>query len=384
MRVAMLGNFPFDPNKIPGGVEAVIKNLCVAMAKLDDMDLHLFVCCEETTEQVSIEYEGFKIHYLPGQRQFGNITNQFLNVNRLVKAINEMKPDIVHSHGTGRYVAAANKCRFPTVVTPHGIRFREVVLFSGLKNWIRSVVVSRFEKQVLRDSKYIFSIADYVGKTIAPLSTGKQFPIANPVAPKYFDMETTDTGKTILSVAAVQPRKGHLHLVEAFAKVRKVVPDARLHLIGKVLVPEYAEKVKERIIELGLSDVVDMVGFASDEDLQKAFTSCAVFTLCSAEESSPVSIAEAMTLGKPVVATAVGGVPDLVSPGNTGFLTEFGNVDLIADSLTKVLADPELRAQMGVAARARAERDFHPAAAAQRTVEVYKEILTEIGAKNES
>jgi len=381
MRVAMLGNFPLDPERIPGGVEAVIRNLAVAMAKLEDMDLHLLVSCQEISEPVTKTYAGFTIHYLPGQRRLGNLTSHFLDRKRLVAAIKQIKPDIVHAHGTDRYVAAAQCSGFPYVVTVHGIRFREVVLFGGFTGWVRKVTTIRMEKQVLARSEHIFVIADYVGKTIAPMTSAKQYPIANPVAEEYFGMETTDESNTILSVAAVQPRKGLIHLVEALALVRQEVPDARLRLIGKVLTPEYAEQVKAKIIELGLSDAVEMVGFVSDEELQDAFTGCSVFTLCSVEESSPVSIAEAMTLGKPVVASAVGGVPDLVSPDKTGYLVQFGDVPAIADALTKVLADRELRDRLGANARARAERDFHPMAAATKTVEVFKQILAETGGK---
>ena len=255
----------------------------------------------------------------------------------------EIKPDIVHAHGTGGYVAAAQESGYPSVVTVHGIRFREVVLFGGIVGWLRRVATIRLERRVLSRAKFVFVIADYVGKTIAPMSSAKQFPIANPVADKYFEMETTDLDRIVLSVAAVQPRKGIIHLVEAMALVRQKVPSARLKLIGKMLVPEYGKLVQDRIVELGLSECVDMVGFVTDEELQQAFTGCSVFALCSVEESSPVSIAEAMTLGKPVVATAVGGIPDLIADGTTGYLVKFGDVQGIADALTAVLADDQLR-----------------------------------------
>lgn len=382
MRVAMLGSFPLDPEKIPGGVEAVIRNLAMAMAKHDDIDLHLFVSCPAVTQAATKTYSGFTIHYLPGQRRLGVLSSHFLDRRRLCQALRAFKPDIVHAHGTGGYVAAAQDSGFPSVVTVHGIRFREVVLFGGPMGWLRQVATTRLERRVLSRARHVFVIADYVGKTIAPMTAAKQFPIANPVAEKYFDMATSDTDSTVLSVAAVQPRKGIIHLVEAMALVKKKVPTARLKLIGKLLIPEYGKQVQDRIVELGLSDCVEMVGFVTDEELQHAFTSCSAFALCSVEESSPVSIAEAMTLGKPVVATAVGGIPDLVTDGQSGYLVKFGDVQGIADALSAVLADAQLRANMGAAAKARAIRDFRPSAAAEKTVAVYRQVLSDYGVKS--
>lgn len=379
MRVAMLGNFPLDPERIPGGVEAVIRNLAIALARHDEIELHLFVSCTQVDQPVTKEYAGFTVHYLPGQRRFGAISGNILDRRRLSKALRALQPDIVHAHGTGGYVAAAHDSGLPTVVTVHGIRFREVVLFGGALGWARNLATTRLEKSVLKRSRHIFVIADYVGRTIAPLSAAKQYPIANPVADRYFDLPTTDRDLTVLSVAAVQPRKGIIHLVEAMAIVRRSVPNARLKLIGKLLVPEYGQQVVTRVQELGLQDCVDMVGFVTDDELQAAFTSCSVFTLCSVEESSPVSIAEAMTLGKPVVATAVGGIPDLVADGLTGHLVQFGDVPGIAKALTSVLADDQTRARMGAAARVRANRDFRPAAAAERTIAVYQQVLAHDG-----
>lgn len=379
MRVAMLGNFPLDPDRVPGGVEAVIRNLAVAMAPLSGIELHLLVCSKEVPRLTTKNYAGFTIHYIPAQKRLGTLSEHFVDRRNIVKMLRKLKPDIVHAHGSEGYVAAAQDAGYPYVVTVHGIRSREAKLLGGLLGWARRRATIGLERKVLARTQHVFVIADYVGRTIAPFTSAQQYPIANPVADKYFDLPTRDRDHTVLSVAAIQPRKGHLHLVEAMASVRKRIPAARLKLIGKVHTPEYARQVNERIRELGLTDCVEMVGFVTDAELQAAFTDCSVFTLCSFEESSPVSIAEAMALGKPVVATAVGGIPDLVIPGQTGHLVEFGDVDAIAAALGSVLEDADGRARMGIAARQRAERDFKPSAAAEKTVEVYRRILNSTG-----
>ena len=375
MRIAVVGSFPLDPERIPGGVEAVIKNLVIELARIPELDLHLVTCSRELRTERTLDYQGVTIHYLPGQRYMGIVTHHVLEQRRIRRKLRRIQPDLVHAHGTESYVAAAHGSGFPVVTTVHGIRYKEVVLFGGLKGLARRWATVRLERRVLADSRDIFVIADYVRQAIAPLTQARFHPIANPVHTKYFDLPTTDTGNTILSVAAVQPRKGLIHLVEALAEVRRQIPDAKLLLIGKVLVPEYAEQIRRRVAELGLTDAVQMLGFVSDEELQRAFTGCAVFALCSTEESSPVSIAEAMTLGKPVVATAVGGVPDLVADGRTGHLVSFGDVGAIAESLLDILGDPRRRAAFSQAARTRAEQDFHPAAIAAKTLAVYRQII---------
>lgn len=375
MRVAVLGSFPLDPSRIPGGVEAVIHNLAVSQAMLPDIELHVVTCVRGLGRERSSTYRGMTVHYLPGQDRLGQLTDHFLEQRRLRACVREIRPDIIHAHGTGSYAAAAQNMDFPAVITPHGVRFREVVLEHGLRGWVRRVATVALEKRVLRKAKHVFTIAEYVRQAIAPLTDAACYPVANPVAEKFFSLPTSDEGTTVLSVAAIQPRKGLLDLVEAVARVRKVVPEVRLRLVGKLLIPEYGQRLMARIDELGLQDVVEMVGFVTDVELEREFTTCSVLALCSVEESSPVAIAEAMTLGKPVVASAVGGIPDLVDDGVTGVLTRYGDVEGIANALTSILGGRVLRDSMRAAALKVAEGRFHPAAAAQAAIDVYARIL---------
>ncbi len=379
MRIVMVGSFPLDPSRIPGGVEAVIKNLLPHLARIPDLDLHLISCIQELKHEVVTEYAGATIHYLPGQSRLGHATDHVLEQMRIISRLRDLRPDLVHAHGTERNAAAAQRSGFPAIITVHGIRYREVVLFGGLKGFLRRWTTVRLEKRVLGRARHIFVIADYVRQAIAALTSAELYPIANPVDSDLFRIESTDDGSTILSVATIQPRKGLVHLVEALAIVRRKIPAARLRIIGKILVPDYARQLESRIAELGLQDAIEFGGFVPDEELREAFSSCAAFALCSIEESSPVSIAEALTLGKPVVATRVGGIPDLVSDGETGFLVSFGDVEAIAGSLGRLLEDTDLRKKFSKAARTRAERDFHPEAIALRTASIYRQVIEAYG-----
>jgi glycosyltransferase involved in cell wall biosynthesis len=100
----------------------------------------------------------------------------------------------------------------------------------------------------------------------------------------------------------------------------------------------------------------------------------AVFVLPSAQETSPMVIAEAMAAGVPVVATRVGGVPYLVEDGRTGFFVEVGDIDGLAQRVGDLLGDERTRRSFAAAARSRAEQ-FRTAAVAARVRTVYEEAV---------
>jgi len=377
----MLGNFPADPERMPGGVEAVIRNLATELARVPGLDVHILTCVRGATATRETGYRSVTLHYLPGQPALGNLTRHLRDRRALGRALARLRPDIVHGHGTDAYSAAVVDTSWPQVVTVHGILYKEVRLYRGLPGAVRRQALASLERRVLRRSRHILVIADYVRDAIAHLTRARFHRVANPVDRRCFDLTAHDDGQTVLTVATVQERKGQLHLVEAMARVRREVPGARLVCLGKILEPAYAAAVRRRAVELGLRDAVELVGFVPDDELDHALQTCAVFALGSLEESSPVSIAEAMTLGKPVVATRVGGVPDLVTAGETGYLVEHGDVAGTADALVRLLADAAHRRQLGERAAARARRDFHPAAVARQTVDVYRQILEETSAR---
>ena len=175
------------------------------------------------------------------------------------------------------------------------------------------------------------------------------------------DAGVADAPPTILTVGAVKPRKGHHILLEAFARVRVDVPDARWHVIGNFDFPDYAQTLQQRIAELGLNGAVRFLGRTDEQDLIREYHRCAVFALPSvnvgdAYEGYPLVFAEAGACGKPVLGTTGNGSEEAIQDGLNGLLVPQGNVGVTADALIRLLTDRSLASSLGNGGRARARR----------------------------
>lgn len=160
-------------------------------------------------------------------------------------------------------------------------------------------------------------------------------------------------------VGNIQEWKGQAVLIEAMAQVRAAVPEARALIVGGVhrAGGAYYEQLQKQIRELQLDQTVSITGFRTDvADVINALD-VVVHTSVRPEPFGRV-ILEGMLLGKPVVATAAGGVPELIQDGDTGFLTAPGDAAQLAERLIPLLRDAELRRQVGHRARAWAQQRF--------------------------
>jgi glycosyltransferase involved in cell wall biosynthesis len=137
-------------------------------------------------------------------------------------------------------------------------------------------------------------------------------------------------------------------LLHAFARLRGQGVDAKLCMVGDG--PDRT-RVEELAAELDLVRHAVFTGY--QEDVGPFFSAFDVFVLPSANEGTPVTAIEALASGCPVVATRVGGVPDVVRDGEEGILVEPGDEEGLADALHRLAAVPEIRARMGEAGRGR-------------------------------
>jgi len=150
------------------------------------------------------------------------------------------------------------------------------------------------------------------------------------------------------NVAALTDHKDHATLVAAMALVRGRVPDARLVIAGE---GELRPALEARARELGLGDRVFFAGFR--HDLDRLLPALSVFCLSSRLEGLGTSLLDAMAFGLPVVATAAGGIPEVVEDGVTGRLVPPRDPPALAEALAIALADEGLRRAWGAAGRRR-------------------------------
>ena len=167
-------------------------------------------------------------------------------------------------------------------------------------------------------------------------------------------------GRTVIGFTGnLIPRKGIDVLIRALARVVPDHPELVLVVLGRVPLGspvDYGAQYRALADELGIADHVRMVGF--DPDVRAAVADCDVLALPSLQEPFGRSIIEAMALGATVLASDVGGIPEIIEHGTHGLLAPPGDHVALADHLRSLAADPALRRRLAGAARARVERDF--------------------------
>jgi glycosyltransferase involved in cell wall biosynthesis len=179
-------------------------------------------------------------------------------------------------------------------------------------------------------------------------------------------------GEIIFGYAArLEEGKGPLSLVEALAALRREGARVAARMAGTG--PQLLE-VKARARELDLDGACEFVGFYTGAAARSAFMqSLDVFVLPSLAEGTPNSVIEAMAHGLPVIATEVGGIPDLLS-SDSGILIPPGDAAALAEAMRRLASDPELLARMGRAARERYLKLFSPKAVLPALVSTYTRV----------
>jgi teichuronic acid biosynthesis glycosyltransferase TuaC len=150
-------------------------------------------------------------------------------------------------------------------------------------------------------------------------------------------------------------RKGVYDLLEAIYRVQKKRPDILLVICGAG--PEEAS-LKRLIREKGMERTVHMTGEIEPERMNKWMQASDLFVLASHTEGMPNVVMEAMACGLPVIATAVGGLPEAVGDCDGVILVPPENIDELEKAITKIINDNQLKVNMGIAARKRAEEKF--------------------------
>jgi glycosyltransferase involved in cell wall biosynthesis len=177
------------------------------------------------------------------------------------------------------------------------------------------------------------------------------------------------------SVGNITWVKGYEDLIVSMGTLKKKYKNLKLLIIGKILSTQagYYRRLKKLVYSLGLEKDVYFLGMR--EDIPQLLSLMDVFVTPSVTEGTPISIMEAMSMELPVVASRVGGIPELVSEGETGLLVNPGNPDEITDAVLNLLEDPGKRRKMGVRAREVVGKKFSSEDCVRGHEKLYKKLV---------
>jgi glycosyltransferase involved in cell wall biosynthesis len=181
------------------------------------------------------------------------------------------------------------------------------------------------------------------------------------------------TGAVVLgTVANLFPRKGYEMMLRALPAIVRTVPMVHYVIVGSDD-HDYADRLKRLAQELEVADRVHMVGF--QDPVQPFLASLDLYVHPALMEGFGIAVVEAMAMGKAVVATTTGGLPEVVAQGENGLLVPPGDVESLAAAVVSLLQDPVRREQMGLCGKARAQERFSLDASVMRMEQFYGEVL---------
>lgn len=290
---------------------------------------------------------------------------------KFIRLVLAKRVALLHAHTASRssfwrksvFVLIASLARCPVLVHLHGGRFLDFYRDCGP---IRRALI----RYTLRSSQRIVVLSSSWKQAIEGIAPGaRAIVVANPVHVRS-RLEPRAISNRILFLGRLTEAKGFFDLLAAAAHIQRagIQFELRCGGLGDL------EFVRNEVRRLGIESSVVLLGWVEGEAKHREIEQAAVFVLPSYIEGLPMGVLEAMAAGVPVVATRVGGIPDAIEDGHTGFLIVPGDIDALADRLIRLLCDPSLREHFSGNAHAHALARFSTEHVLAQVDELYRDL----------
>jgi glycosyltransferase involved in cell wall biosynthesis len=345
MKVAIV--IPLFLPKWLGGGEIATSHSAEYLARRGH-EVHLLTTLDPGLPRESVE-NGVHLHRLdcPRLRHVGEAAF-YVKVMQTTRSI---KPDLLYIQELGQGLHGFFAKRL--FKTPYVVRSTAYYFRRGRWRYVAWVV--------LRDADAVIALTDDMKKELQRIWMREIAVIPHGVSSEMFSTISRDVAreqlgieeaeKIVLYIGRWDPIKGLPYLIEAMNLLKQTAPNARLLLVGYG--PE-EDKLRLLVNKLGLSDRVSFVGKVQPNNVPAYAAASDVFVLPSFSEGFALVLLEALAAALPIVATCVGGVPAVVQDGINGFLVQPGDAGQIADKISLILNNAELRQLMSANNRKKA------------------------------
>ena len=332
---------------IIGGTERVV---CDLVRSFNDNDFMTSVCCLDELGEFGKDLlsEGYNVDVF--KRQPGIDINL---VSQLKEVYRTRKIDIIHAHQYTPYFYAASASLLdgwkPVIFTEHGRHYPDYVrpkralynqllrlvtaAYTGVSEFTRQSLIT-FEKMPANRIKVIYN-GVWIGAQTSNDERRKAVRTS---------MGLGESDLLVLSVGRMDRIKDFGTLIQAFVPVAQKIPKAYLWIAGGGD-SDYYQKMENLISDLNINERVSLLG--SRRDINELLLACDLFVLPSITEAASMTILEAMSAGRAVVATKTGGNPEIIVNGETGILVGVGDFAALSEGMRYLLNDSNLRNSMG-------------------------------------
>jgi N-acetyl-alpha-D-glucosaminyl L-malate synthase BshA len=372
MKIAIL--VPLFPPRWLAGTEIATYNIAQHLAKRGH-EVHVITSLDEGLPKESLE-QGFYVHRISFPRVgFLGIIVFWL---KALLRLQRLKPNLVHSQGVSIGMG------IPGVLAKKFLRIPSVVYGQGSDIYLPRLFKELVLKLVLRNADAVIALTGDMKGQVQKIWKRDVFVIPNGIDLGRFDklprdemrvkLQAKADDRLIIFVGRFRPEKAVKYLIEALAIVRQKDQSVRLLLVGEG--PE-EDNLKQLVRQFNLGDCVEFAGQIPNEQVPQYLAAADIFILPSLSEGFPNVVLEAMAVGLPVVASRVGGLPEIIEEGENGFLVEPKKPEQIADRTLLLLGNDQLRIRISRNNRAKA-KGYSLEAVVDRLEEIYQNHLVNV------
>ncbi|WP_394767771.1 glycosyltransferase [Ferruginibacter sp.] len=372
----IIPDFPENLEDIKGGVQSALANLLKGFAIID-LNIRVITFSRSIKVELLVKYSS-TIDIIYCKEGLGlHLINYMLRNSFIIKRhIREFNPDLVHFAMGG--ICLTTKIfglhHIKQLVTIHGISFLEARLIKNLREklaiYINEVVEALLiPNNIIHISKYSLQIKGITKKNHYTI-------IPNAVKPEYFNIPLKgSTENRLLYIGAIEQRKNILLILKIMCVWIKNGKSFTLEVLGDFLNVDYKNEVLSYVNKNQLSSFVKFYGWVSQSKVMEVLGKADILVICSKQETLPMVIIEGMAAGKVIISTDVGGIPEMIIDGETGFLYNVTNEGKLEEIFGTLHNNNSIIKKISCNAREKAFNTYRCDVVAKQTAIFYEGLL---------
>jgi glycosyltransferase involved in cell wall biosynthesis len=372
MDILLAGPYPYQNQKISGGVESVLYNLNEGFLKYDKKEKIDLLSASSSSKSPQ---EKIKNIYYIKQPKF-KLGSVFLSLypKRLKNFYSKNSYDIINAHEIefAYYGLKKNK---NLIFTLHGFPWIEGKFLPKFKQPFWKFFYLKKLDHVFRDLKFFISINDHGKNLIKKKTNATIFDIQNPVDDGFFNIKSNSEQKRFLYVGSISRMKNLFLLIKSLNSIKNQIKDFKLNVAGQSIDKNYFSEINSFIKKNKLQKNINFLGLIDKKEKFKEFSKMDFLIIPSLNEHAPMVISEAFASGKTVIASNVGGIPFMVNDGKNGLLFDPMKEKDLSEKILYLINNYNQKKQMQINAKKYAKKFNSQSSVIRKYKSAFKEII---------